>query len=315
MSRPTVPVLFDCDPGVDDGVALFLAFAAPDALELLGVTTVGGNVAGLLTARNACLLREWAGREDVPVHAGCPGPMVLPAVAASHFHGETGLGTLPIHVPARGVAAAHAVNHLIDTLRARPAGTVRVAITGPCTNLALAMAMAPDIVPRIAEVVVMGGARSEGGNITASAEYNFYADPHAAHVVLSAGCPVTVFGLDATHQVRSSPLRVAALRGLGTVPARHAAALLEFSDGIERSFSTRTGAPLHDPCVIAYLLAPHLFTFRPCVLRVDTSDGVSRGHSDVEFRIPAGTRPHVRWALEADEDGVFDLLMTRLAPR
>ena len=152
--------------------------------------------------------------------AGCAGPMVRPLVEAAHFHGESGSATLRSSSRRRRSAAAHAVNFIVETLLREPAGTVSLAVTGPMTNLAMAMRMAPAILPRIRQVVVMGGARSEGGNITASAEYNIYADPHAAAVVFGSGVPLVVLGLDATHQVRSSPARIARIRALGSVAAR-----------------------------------------------------------------------------------------------
>ena len=204
-------LIIDCDPGVDDAVALFLAFAARDALDLLGITTVGGNVAAALTARNARLVREIAGRADVPVFAGCPRPMSRAPVEAGHFHGESGLGALTVHEPAAAAAAEHAVEFLVRTLREAPVGAITLAVTGPMTNVATALTIAPHLAGRLREIVVMGGARSEGGNITASAEYNIHADPHAAQLVFAAGCPVVALGLDLTHQVRSIPRRIEAI--------------------------------------------------------------------------------------------------------
>jgi purine nucleosidase len=306
-------VIYDCDPGVDDAVALFLAFAARDAIELLGVTTVGGNVAGELTARNACLVRQWAGREDVPVHAGCEGPLFLPAVDAQHFHGESGLGTLPIHMPRLGVAPGHAANFIVEQLRARPAGTVTLAVTGPLTNVALALRLAPDIAPRIAGVAWMGGARTAGGNITASAEYNAYADPHAAAIVATAGIPFHVFGLDCTHQVRSSTARRAALLALGTPNAARVEQLLAFADALPANQERSFGTALHDPCVIAWLLRPSLFTFQTCHLQLSIEAGLTRGHTAVEFRTSAEHPVNAHWATAADAEGVFALLNERLA--
>ncbi len=307
------PVIYDCDPGVDDAVALFLAFAASDAIELLGITTVGGNVAVELTARNACLVREWAGREDVPVHAGCAGPLFLPAVDAQHFHGESGLGTLPIHTPRLGVAPGHAANFIVEQLRARPAGTVTLAVSGPLTNVALALRLAPDIARRIACVAWMGGARTAGGNITASAEYNAYADPHAAAIVVAAGIPFHVFGLDCTHQVRSSAARRAGLLALGTPNAARVEQLLAFADALPANQDRGFGTALHDPCVIAWLLRPSLFTFQPCHLQLSTEAGLTRGHTAVEFRTSATQPVNAQWATAADAEGVFALLNERLA--
>lgn len=306
-------LIIDCDPGVDDAIALFLAFAAPEALDVRAITTVAGNVGGALTARNARLIREIAGREDVPVFAGCDRPMVRAPVDAGQFHGESGLGTLAVFEPKAPAHAQHAVPFLIDALMAAPAGSVTLAVTGPMTNIAMAFVLEPRIVGRIAEIVVMGGARAEGGNITASAEYNIYADPHAAHVVLSSGAPVALFGLDATHQTRSTPERIASIRALDTAAARASADLLDFSANVERNIPGETGAPLHDPCTIAYLLKPALFELHPCEVRVETNEGVALGHTAIEMR--GVKRSHIRWATRADGAGVYQLLLDRLGAK
>jgi len=310
-----IPLILDGDPGVDDGVALLLAFAASDALDLRAITTVGGNVSLAQTTRNARILRQLAGpaAERVPVFAGCAGPMVRPLVEAAHFHGESGLGNLAVFEPTAPAAAGHAVSFIVETLLREPAGSVTLAITGPMTNVAMAMRMEPAIVPRIGQVVFMGGARIEGGNITASAEYNIYADPHAAAIVCGSGVPLVALGLDATHQVRSTPARIAKIRALGSVPTRAAADLLEFSAALEWNVATGEGAPLHDPCTIAWLLAPELFELVPCHLDVETSSTLTLGHTAVEFRAAPGRPMTTRWATRADGAGVFDLVTQRLA--
>lgn len=305
------PLIIDCDPGVDDAIALFLAFAAPDALDLRAITTVAGNVGGALTARNARLVREIAGREEVPIHAGCERPMVRAPVEAGDFHGESGLGDMRVREPKGPAAAQHAVPFLVETLMAAGPRSMTLAVTGPMTNVAMAMVLEPRIVDHIAEIVVMGGAKSEGGNITASAEYNIYADPHAAHVVLSSGAPVVMFGLDATHQARSTDERIAAIRAVGTPQALASADLLQFSANVERNIPGVTGAPLHDPCTIAYLLAPDLFELAACTIEVETNEGVAVGHTAVEMR---GVKTsHQKWAVRADGAGIYKLLIDRLA--
>ena len=305
------PLIIDCDPGVDDAIALFLAFACRDELDVRAITTVAGNVGGALTARNACIIREMAGREDLPVFRGADGPLVREPIDAGEFHGATGLGPLPIFEPAKSIVSDHAVAYLLDAILHAPAGTITLAVTGPMTNIASAFDVAPDAAGRVHEIVIMGGARSEGGNITASAEYNIYADPHAAKIVFASGAPITVFGLDATHQVRSTPARIAALREIGTPQARACAELLQFSADVERNIPGLQGAPLHDPCTIAYLLQPDLFDFLPCRIEVETEGRVALGHTAVEFRDAAKSK--TRWATKADGDGVFSLLIDRLS--
>lgn len=306
-------LILDCDPGVDDAVALFLAFASPQDLKILAITTVAGNVAADLTARNAAIIRQIAGREDVPVYAGAEAPLVRVPIVADHFHGESGLGTLPTFTPTTGVAEGRAASVIADLVMRHAPGEVTLAVTGPLTNLALAMRLEPAIVPRLGPVVVMGGARSEGGNITASAEYNIYADPHAAEIVFGSGARCVVMGLDVTHQVRSDPARTAAIAAIKTPAAQASADLLAFSNAIERDIVGGTGAPIHDPCVIAYLLAPRLFTLRPCDLKVETHSPLTLGHTAVEFRLPDPAAARIHWATEADADGVFALLNGRLA--
>ncbi|MBW3618177.1 MAG: nucleoside hydrolase [Proteobacteria bacterium] len=307
-----IPLIVDCDPGVDDAVALLLAFAAPERLELLAVTTVGGNVPARLTARNARIIRQIAGRQAVPVYAGAEQPLVRAAEAASHFHGESGLGWMEPFEPDVPTAAGHAALAIVETVMARPAGTVTVAAMGPMTNLALAMRLEPAVVDRLAQVVVMGGARREGGNITASAEYNIFADPHSAQIVFSSGLPAVVLGLDATHQVRTTPERLAAIKALDRPAARIVAQLLEFSQDVERRLVGPEPPPLHDPCTIAWLLAPELFTAVPVGLSVETSSPLTLGHTAVEFR---GTDPGgsaIRWVTKVDADGVYALLLEHL---
>ena len=306
-------IIFDCDPGVDDAFALFLAFASPDELELLAITTVAGNVDAIQTARNARLIRQLAGREDVPVYAGAETPLARPPIVASHFHGESGLGNLPIFEPDAPVMPGHAASFIVETVMSRPPGSVSMAVTGPMTNLALALELSPQIAGRLGTVVVMGGARREGGNITASAEYNIYADPHAADVVFSSGCQIVTLGLDATHQVRATPARVEAVKAIDTVAARSVANLLDFSVGIEKRLVGGDSPPLHDPCTIAYLLAPELFTAVPVDLRVETGSMLTIGHTAVEFRLPEGFTPTVRWVTEVDHEAVFTLMLERLA--
>lgn len=304
-------LIFDCDPGVDDAVALMLAFAAPEAFDILGITTVAGNVGGALTARNACVMREIAGREDVPVFAGADRPLLADPIAAEHFHGESGLGDFVFNPPSKGPEPVSAIQFLTDTLSHAAPQSVDIAVTGPLTNIATALRARPTIGQAIREVVIMGGARSEGGNITASAEYNIYADPHAAEIVFTSGLPIVTLGLDATHQVRTSPARMARLEALNNSRARAVSSLLRFGEGVERELAGREGAPLHDPSVIAYLLAPQLFETKPCRINVETASPLTRGHTSVEFRIKEPS--NVYWGVRVDADGVFDLIEKKLA--
>ena len=303
-------LIIDCDPGVDDAVALFLAFAAPQ-LNLLAVTTVGGNVPGALTQRNARIVRQIAGREDVPVHGGAERPLKRPPAGAGAFHGPEGLGDLEPFTPTGIVGDGPAANAIVDLMMSRPQGSVAVAVMGPMTNLALAMRRERRLADWLGPVVIMGGARSEGGNITPSAEFNIWADPDAAAVVFGSGCEVIALGLDATHQVRATEDRIAAIEAIDSEAARTTASMLRFSQRVEREVVGWDSAPLHDPCTIAWLLKPDLFETRACRIEVETTSELTRGHTAVEFRVDPATARH-RWAVSANGQGVFDLIVETL---
>jgi purine nucleosidase len=306
-------LIIDCDPGTDDAIAILLAFASPDELDLLAITTLGGNVGADLTARNACIIRQISGREDVPVYAGARRPLVRDPVGAGDFHGASGLGTLPLFEPAGKVSAGESAIVIVDHVMRLPAGAVTLALMGPLTNLALAMRLEPAIIPRLGPVVLMGGARSEGGNITASAEYNIHADPHAAHIVFTSGAHIIAHGLDATHQVRTTPERIARIADLNTPEAQAAAHLMQFSANVQAAIVGDVGAPLHDPCPIAYLLAPGLFRTVPADIRIETNSPLTLGHTAVEFRLANPEAATTHWVTHADAEGVFNLIAERLA--
>ncbi len=291
-------------------MALFLAFAAPE-LNLLAVTTVGGNVPGALTQRNARIVRQIAGREDVPVHGGAERPLKRPPAGAGAFHGPEGLGDLEPFQPSGIVGDGPAANAIVDLVMSRPQGSVAVAVMGPMTNLALAMRRERRLADWLGPVVIMGGARSEGGNITPSAEFNIWADPDAAAVVFGSGCEVVALGLDATHQVRATEDRIAAVEAIDSEAARTTASMLRFSQRVEREVVGWDSAPLHDPCTIAWLLRPDLFETRACRIEVETASELTRGHTAVEFRVDPATARH-RWVTAADGQGVFDLIVGKL---
>ena len=300
-------LIIDCDPGVDDAVALMLAFGS-EAFELLAITAVGGNVPVEKTARNARILRQIAGREEVPVFMGADRPLRREPAGAGEFHGAEGLGDMAPFEPDAPCADGHAVDAIIELVMGRPARSVALAVLGPLTNLALALRKEPALAERLGPVAVMGGARSEGGNITASAEFNIWADPEAAAEVLATGCDVVLFGLDATHQVRATDARMAALEAVGTPMASAAASMMRFSQRVEREIVGWDAPPVHDPCPVAWLLNPVLFEVAPCRIRVETESELTRGHTAVEFReAVAGSLPH-RWAVSADADGIFALI-------
>ena len=306
-------VIIDCDPGQDDAVALFLAMSSPDELDILGVTTVAGNVPLELTQRNARMMCDIAGLTDLPVYAGCERPMVLEPITAEYIHGNTGIDGVDVFEPDTPLQQGHAVDFIIETLLAADKGTVTLIPTGPMTNVATAIQREPAILESIQEIVAMGGAMREGGNRSPSAEFNVLVDPHAADIVYNSGKPVTALGLDVTHQVLSTRERVARMRALDNAVAVATADMLSFFHRYDTKKYGSEGAPLHDPCTIAWLLRPDLFATRRCNLSVEKESELTLGHTAVDFW-HVTDRPHnVDWAYEVDADGFYDLLIERLA--
>lgn len=303
-------LIIDCDPGVDDAVALLLAFASPQ-LDLKAVTTVGGNVPVEKTTRNACIIRQIAGREDVPVFAGAARPLRREPAGAGEFHGAEGLGDLEATTPDAGPADETAVDAIIRIVMDAPAKSVALAVIGPMTNIALALRAEPRLLERLGTVVVMGGARSEGGNITASAEFNIWADPDAAAEVFASGCEMVVMGLDVTHTVRATEERIQDIEAGGTPQSAMAAAMMRFSQRVELQIVGWDAAPLHDPCTVAWILRPDVFELRPCRIEVETESELTRGHTAVEFRVDPATARH-HWAVGAFSQEIFELIAKRL---
>jgi purine nucleosidase len=303
--------VIDCDPGQDDALAVLLALASPAELEVLAVTTVAGNVPLALTEENARKVVELAGRRDLPVHAGAARPLVRAPVTAEFVHGKTGLDGADLPTPSIPLASLHAVDALVELARARPAGTITLCPLGPLTNLALAIRKAPDIAPRLREIVLMGGALGEG-NSTPAAEFNIYADPHAAKVVFEAGVPLVMHGLDVTHQALVTPPRLAAIRALGTPVSAAVSGLLEFYNIYDQTRRGRPGAPLHDPCAIAYLLRPELFAGRDCHVVIETIGEHTLGRTVVDWSGRTARKPNAKVIAEIDADAFFALVTERL---
>ena len=306
-------IIIDCDPGQDDAINLLMAFAAPDALEILGITAVSGNLPLAVTERNVRILCELAGRTDVPVFAGCARPMVLDPVHAGHIHGEEGIDGMRVYPPAHPLGRQHAVNWIVDTLMEASPASVTIVPTGPLTNIAMALVMEPRIADSIAEIVLMGGAMREGGNYTPSAEFNFRVDPHAADVVFRCGRPIVAFGLDVTHQLLGLPHRLARIAALDNPVADAAHGMLSFFNRYDSAKYATKGAPLHDPCTVAWLLRPDLFELKPCFVAIETGSALTMGHSAVDFWGVSGRAPNCAWAHAVDADGFFDLLTELLA--
>lgn len=304
-------VIIDCDPGQDDAVALFLAMASTDELELLGITTVAGNVPLALTQRNARMMCDIAGRRDMPVFAGCDRPLELDPITAEYIHGNTGIDGIPVFEPQTPLQEQHAVDFIIDTVLTNE-GPVTLIPTGPMTNIAMAIQREPAILDNVEQIVSMGGAMREGGNRSPSAEFNILVDPHAADIVYNCGRPVVAMGLDVTHQVLSTPERVARIRELGNEVAEATAGMLSFFHRYDTRKYGSAGAPLHDPCTVAWLLRPELFATERCNISVEKNSELTMGHTAVDFWHVTDRPDNVDWVYEVDAQGFYELLVERL---
>ncbi|WP_225029493.1 nucleoside hydrolase [Xinfangfangia pollutisoli] len=311
MTHPR-KIIIDTDPGQDDAVAILLALSAPERLEVLGLTAVAGNVPLALTQRNARVVAQLSGR-PVPVHAGCDAPMRRPLVTAEHVHGKTGLDGATLPEPTWPLSPQHGVDFLIDTLRREAPGTVTLCPLGPLTNIATAFARAPDIVSRVAEIVLMGGAYFEVGNITPAAEFNIYVDPEAADIVFKSGVPLVVVPLDCTHKALTSRAWVEGLRGLGTPVGQAVAGWTDFFERFDTAKYGSEGAPLHDACVIAYLLAPHLFSGRHINVEIETGSELTLGMTVADWWRVTKRAPNALFLGHVDRDALFDLLTLQLS--
>jgi len=307
------PIIIDCDPGQDDAIALLLAMSSPDELELLGVTTVAGNVPLVLTERNARQMCDIAGRDDVAVYAGCSKPMVRDLVTAEHVHGNTGIDGTEIVKPVQALQEQHAVDFIVETLAAADDASITLVPMGPLTNIGQVITRHPEVISKIAQIVLMGGAMREAGNISPSAEFNILVDPEAADAVFRCGRPIVVMGLDVTHQVLTTPERRDRIRAIDNDAARATVGMLDFYNRHDSVKYGINGAPLHDPCTVAYLLRPELFEGKLCNLSVETKSELTMGNTAVDFWHVTDRPKNVTWMHAADADGFYDLLVERLA--
>ncbi|MDE2792871.1 MAG: nucleoside hydrolase [Paracoccaceae bacterium] len=305
-------IIIDTDPGQDDAVAILAAFASPE-LDVLAITAVAGNVGLHHTERNARAICELAGRRDMRVFAGCDRPTRRPLMEARHVHGETGLDGPDLPPPTMPLQPEHAVDVIIEILRTEPSGSVTLAALGPLTNIATALGRAPDIASRIAEIVFMGGAYFELGNVTPVAEFNIYVDPDAAADVFACGAKITSMPLDVTHRALATPERVSAFQAAGNPAGAAISQLTAFRDRQDPERYGGIGVPLHDPCVIAYLLEPDLFAGRFVNLEVETGSELTRGMTVADWWRRTDRQPNATFMREIDAEGYFRLLAERIA--
>lgn len=306
-------IIIDTDPGQDDAVAILLALASPEDVTVLGVTAVAGNVPLPLTEKNARIVCELAGKPETLVFAGCDVPMKRKLVTAEHVHGKTGLDGPKMDDPTMPLQAQHGVDFIIETLRTHDACTVTLCPLGPLTNIATAFEKAPDIVDKVQEIVLMGGAYFEVGNITPAAEFNIYVDPEAAKIVFASGIPIVVMPLDVTHHALTTRARVDAFSALGTKVGDMVAAWTNFFERFDKEKYGSEGAPLHDPCVIAYLIQPDLFEGRHVNVEIETQSDLTLGMTVADWWRVTDRKPNAMFMGSLNADGFFALLTERLA--
>jgi purine nucleosidase len=316
------PIIIDCDPGTDDAIALLFAFASPE-LEVRAVTVAGGNVGLTRTLANALALKQLAG-VTVPVHAGADRPLLGAFSGAPRIHGDDGIGGVvlpPGDLPSPDspspdspspILAADAIRAILRTAD-RPVTLVGI---GPATNLALALATEPALAARVQEIALMSGACAEG-NVTQAAEFNAWSDPEALAILLATGRPVTFATLELTAQALATPHRIAAWRARGQGRCLTAACAIQASVPPSRRLGG-TGAPLHDPCAIAWLTHPHLFTTRKVSVQVELAIGPNRGRTVIDragssLQSPQLQAPSATVLETLDADAFFALLGERLA--
>ncbi|MEM9437687.1 MAG: nucleoside hydrolase [Pseudomonadota bacterium] len=303
-------IIIDTDPGQDDAVAILLALASPE-VDILGITAVAGNVPLALTAKNARIVCELAKRPDIPVFAGCDRPMGRDLITAEHVHGKTGLNGADLPEPTMPLQEKHGVDFIIDTIRATDG--VTICPLGPLTNIGTALERAPDIAERIEEIVLMGGAYFEVGNITPAAEFNIYVDPEAAAAVLKSGVKVTICPLDLTHKMLTSAEWIAAMRALNTPVGDAVAGWTDFFERFDVAKYGSKGAPLHDPTVIAHIIDPTLFTGREINVEIELESTLTRGMTVADWWGVSKRTPNATFLGDGDRTRFFTLLSTRLA--
>jgi purine nucleosidase len=304
-------IIIDTDPGLDDAVAILFALAAVDELEVLGIVAVAGNLPLFETERNARRICALAGRPELPIYAGCERPLLRPLATADRIHNDPRLEAV-LPEAAMPLQAQHGVDFLIETLRSADLSTITLCALGPLTNIAMALVKAPEVVGKVCELVVMGGACFQLGNVTPAAEFNIHVDPHAAAIVIDSGIPITMIPLDITHQLITTEPRLAALQAL---PNRYGKAVVELLAAFERNRRAKFGErakALHDPAVIGYLLRPDLYDGREVNVAIETDSPLTVGMTVVDWWGVTGRPVNARFLNTVDADGFYSLLAEKL---
>ncbi len=305
-------IIIDTDPGQDDAIAILLALASPE-LHVLGITAVAGNVPLQLTHSNIRKVCELVYKTNIKVFAGTDKPMKRNLVTAEYVHGETGLNGTQLPEPSMPLQSKHAVDFIIDTVQTQPEKSITLCTLGPLSNVGLALEKAPEIAPRIKQLVMMGGGLFEGGNVTPVAEFNIYVDPDAARLVFESGIPIVVMPLDVTHKALTTKKRIEAFRALDSTVGSVSADWLDFFERFDEDKYGTDGGPLHDPNVIAYLLKPELYSGRHINVEIETQSALTLGMTVADYwRVTEKPRNAV-WVTDVDADGFFDLILKRFA--
>lgn len=304
------PIIIDTDPGQDDAVAILMALASPE-LEVVALTTVAGNVPQPLVTNNALAMGELAGRTDVPVYRGADAPLDRDLYTAEYVHGPTGIDGADLPPPSTAPADGDAVDVIIEACLSADEA-ITICPVGPLTNVATAIAREPSIVATIREVALMGGGFFAGGNTTPVAEFNIFVDPDAASIVFNSGVPITMFPLDVTHQALVLPEDLNRFRELGTPVGDAVAGMLGYYEQHDVEAYGTEGAPLHDPCVIAYLVDKTLFGGKPCRVDIETESELTMGETVVDWWGVTGVDPNAVVMNAIDRDRFFDLVVERI---
>jgi purine nucleosidase len=304
-------IIIDTDPGLDDAVAILFALAAVDELEVLGMVAVAGNLPLFETERNARRICALAGRPELPIYAGCERPLLRPLATADRIHNDPRLEAV-LPEAAMPLQAQHGVDFLIETLRSADLSTITLCALGPLTNIAMALVKAPEVVGKVCELVVMGGACFQLGNVTPAAEFNIHVDPHAAAIVIDSGIPVTMIPLDVTHQLITTEPRLAALQALPNRCGKAVAGLLAAFERNRRAKFGERAKALHDPAVIGYLVRPDLYDGREVNVAIETDSPLTVGMTVVDWWGVTGRPVNARFLNTVDADGFYSLLAEKL---
>jgi len=313
VSMSKKSIIIDTDPSPDDAAAILVALGSPKEIEILALTTVGGNVSVEQTTINTLKTLEIVNRGDVPVYVGAKKPMEIELITAEHVHGGDGFEGYDLPEPTITAAKGFAPDKIVELIMNNPPKTITICAIAPLTNIALALEKEPRIAERIEEIVIMGGARSEGGNVTPAAEYNIYVDPKAAKIVIDCGAPITMFPLDCTHQALSNDKRLNKLRAANAPHMEAFYHLLAYNKIHDEQKMGTDGGPLHDPTVIAYLLKPEIFWGKKVNVSIVIDDELTRGMTVVDWWGKMELPINVNYLTQIDVDGYFDLIIERMA--